>query len=98
MKSCKTLNLDQIYYLKKNHKDFWGFSKSVCTGQFGNEQINLTFDLSQTNIFYPSKYSVTQPLIIDSISWFLFILTRGQNSELRTQTFIYLTFRLSKNI
>jgi hypothetical protein len=49
----------------------------VCTGQFGNDQVNPLFDVSVANDYYQEKYSITQPLITKSLNWFPQIPTRG---------------------
>jgi len=51
-------------------KDFWAFSKSVCNGTFGSENITPGFNEITANEFYRGKYSIPQPITHDALHWY----------------------------
>jgi len=51
-------------------KDFWGFSKSICAGTFGTDQISPDFNKRSADAYYPTKYSVPQPVDPKDLDWY----------------------------
>ena len=73
----KTVQYQESLY----HKDFWSFSKSVCTGHFGQDQVYPGFDVTAANNYYPNKYSSTVPLATENLHWFPYLSSRGHQTS-----------------
>ena len=58
------------YQEKLFREDFFGFSKSVCNGSFGESQPSPSFDKTSADNFYRSRYSQQTPVDVSGLSWF----------------------------
>ena len=52
------------------HDNFWNFSKSVCSGTFGKDQVYPSFNKELADEFYPGKYSVPEPIVPEALNWY----------------------------